>query len=453
MRKLVVGCVGVALAVWATTSLGLATAIRPLGAAALAGLTPLARITAAGRLRTPAVLQRLEQEVTLQGFYYDGSIPMVIDDFDRVKSNMRIPNEAYVPLVGAAPTGVKNGDSIEVTGTLSRPTGADPRRVLGESAVLRVGDPQRFRLVQATATPVTLQAITAVSDRLRGTIVRPPRDLHLVVPHKYAVLIAGGINGGNSHLRYWNELKAMYDILLARGYAAADITVIYADGAARGSGMTVNYAATSANISTAFTQLAAKVTASDKVFIMTNDHGGQGPSDNGSDETVTHHDEALCVWAAAGEQFVAGACPYTCYMRDDDLATQVNKLDAGATVIVVMEQCYSGGQLDDLTRPNRVMMSAASATEPSWSRSSQWNEFVYWFLAAVSGSRPDGAGAVNADTNGDGSVSMLEAFNFARANDAAGETPFYEDNGTLPAHSGTMPAGGEGTLGAATFLN
>jgi hypothetical protein len=274
------------------------------------------------------------------------------------------------------------------------------------------------------------------------------------VVHKYAVLIAGGINGGNNHGRYWHELKTMYNILKNRGYAAADITVIYDNGVAATGEMPVNYAATPANVTAAFTQLAAKVTATDKVFIFTDDHGGGGAPDASGDEAVTHHDEALCLWAAAGEQFVS--CPFTCYMKDDDVAAAVNKLNASATVIVVMEQCYSGGQLDDLTKPNRVMMSAASATEPSWGYSqnwTDWNEFTYWWFAAITGSRPDGAGAVNADTNGDGKISMLEAFNFARSHDGANETPQYEDNGTLPAHSGTMPAGGEGTLGADTFLD
>jgi len=60
---------------------------------------------------------------------------------------------------------------------------------------------------------------------------------------------------------------------------------------------------------------------------------------------------------------------------------------------------------------------------------------------------------VNADANGDGAVSILEAYNFARAHDSRPETPWYKDNGIAPPHSGAMPAGGDGALGAATFLN
>lgn len=58
----------------------------------------------------------------------------------------------------------------------------------------------------------------------------------------------------------------------------------------------------------------------------------------------------------------------------------------------------------------------------------------------------------HADTNGDGKVSILEAYNFARSQDPCPETPFYEDNGAAPAHSGAMPSGGDGALGQTTFL-
>jgi len=59
---------------------------------------------------------------------------------------------------------------------------------------------------------------------------------------------------------------------------------------------------------------------------------------------------------------------------------------------------------------------------------------------------------VNADANGDGEVSLVEAFNYARAKDTQSETPWYEDNGDGIPHSGKMPAGGDGTLGSNTSL-
>ena len=59
---------------------------------------------------------------------------------------------------------------------------------------------------------------------------------------------------------------------------------------------------------------------------------------------------------------------------------------------------------------------------------------------------------MDADANHDGRVSILEAYNFARSHDAAGETPYYEDDGVRPGHSGAMPSGGDGSLGANTYL-
>jgi hypothetical protein len=98
-------------------------------------------------------------------------------------------------------------------------------------------------------------------------------------------------------------------------------------------------------------------------------------------------------------------------------------------------------------------MSACSRFEFSYAASScPLDEFTFWYFAALTGTKPDGSGTVNADTNGDGKISILEAYNFARSHDTRPETPFYEDNGVWPCHSGAMPSGGEGALGASTYL-
>jgi hypothetical protein len=104
--------------------------------------------------------------------------------------------------------------------------------------------------------------------RVVGGITVMPRQV------KYAVLIAGGANPGNNHVRYWNDLSTMYGILRANGYKAADIYVLYADGTARDASMPVNYSATRANITTVFNLLAPKMSSFDKLYIMLNDHGG-----------------------------------------------------------------------------------------------------------------------------------------------------------------------------------
>jgi hypothetical protein len=59
---------------------------------------------------------------------------------------------------------------------------------------------------------------------------------------------------------------------------------------------------------------------------------------------------------------------------------------------------------------------------------------------------------VNADANGDGRVSMIEAFNYARSMDQSEETPWYEDRGDGIPHNGAMPSQGEGALGSNAYL-
>ena len=122
-------------------------------------------------------------------------------------------------------------------------------------------------------------------------------------------------------------------------------------------------------------------------------------------------------------------------------------------MIIVMEQCFSGGFLRDLAGNNRIIISAATQYESSWAMGPDYiyNEFSYHFTCALKGAKPDGT-SVNADANNDGEVSMVEAFNYAVANDTASETPMYEDNGDGVPHSGSMPQGGDGTLGSNTSL-
>ena len=80
-----------------------------------------------------------------------------------------------------------------------------------------------------------------------------------------------------------------------------------------------------------------------------------------------------------------------------------------------------------------------------------YDEFLYHFTAAVNKADHKGK-KVNADSNKDGDVSMVEAFNYARSKDSQSETPWYEDSGDGVPHSGAMPSQGEGKLGGNTTL-
>lgn len=245
----------------------------------------------------------------------------------------------------------------------------------------------------------------------------------------YALLFSGGINSNNAHARYWNDLKYMYMTLKKNGYTDDRIVVIYKDGVAGDNTgeMPVDYAATSTGINDAFALLKGKLDGNDQLFFFATNHGGGynqaenvnygGITDANSDEIDTYlKDETIFYYNQTGS------------ISDDFMAQKFADLKMGK-FIAVLEPCFSGGFLRDLSGDNRVIISAANEFEFSWSRGDgKYDAFSYEFTAALNGKTPEGAN-VNADQNGDGSVSMYEAYRYAKTHDTAGEHPKYDDNG------------------------
>jgi len=421
------------------------------------------------RVRGVDASKLLQQTVTVEGFYYDGSIPMVIDDIDRVALDMPLPDESFVPVVGTVPATLKSGDRVSISGTLFRPTNNDPVGVRGETTALRIVNAGQIKVLK----PTTLPRLTI------NTTIKIPAGGIKLTKNRYAVLIAGCINPSNNHVRYWNDLVTMYNILIGRGFQPSNIYVLYADGIPRpGSSLTipVNYDATPASIMTVFNQLNLKVTANDDVYVMLNDHGGGlmtvptggyaagmyggivDPAggdafDEKYNEAALHMDingdgnqnaivavhQVLCLWNWAN-------------MTDRQFAAEVNKVSRAKTIVIQMKQCFNGGFINNLRAANRIIMSSSSSDQPSWGHGPDYNfgEFTFWYFAALTGHKPDGSGAVDADANHDGKISITEAYNFARIHDTQPEILYYEDDGVIPAHN--VPTGTEGVLGSAYIL-
>lgn len=407
------------------------TSAAPTVKSTVRGTTP--RAVSAAKLQSvmkvgfgkTALLKAFDKVATIEGFYYDGSIPMIIDDINRIAQNKIMPDGSYVPLSRRLST-VKAGDKISIVGTLVRPTRRSAINFRNQFAVLEIEAQPQVTVIARTPKPILFDRRFVIDRKL----------ILGLKPNNYAILIVGGWDAAHNYVRYWNELKATYNMLVARGWPTANIKVIYAGGTPwpGDASVPVHHSATKANINAAFAAFGAKMKSTDMLYVMLNDHGGSGPSAAAGDET-------LALWDRVE-------------MRDSEFGAAVNQVTRYGTMIIQMEQCFSGGFIDDLTAPGRVIVSACNATQSSWAMPPNytWNWFTYFWLAALTGTRPDGAGAVNADTNGDGKVSMVEAFNFARTMDKGNEIPHYEDNGAVPAHSGSIPAGGDGAVGAATFL-
>lgn len=251
---------------------------------------------------------------------------------------------------------------------------------------------------------------------------------------KYAVLICGGYDAWNLHIRYHTDLQEMYTTLInTYNYPAENIYVLCADGDADGNDsiafdgvqlsmdldgngtIDCNTAATKANIVSTFQTLNTRMTSEDFLFVFTTDHGSNIASPPGS----VYDEGKLTLWNYEE-------------MRDDEFADAVNQIENYNYQVFCFEQCFSGDMINDLWGTNRVIATAANWDEYSWGRvfSSLW-------INAVNGSAPD------ADVNNDGYISMQEAFNYAELHDQSGEVPQYyesaQDLGAQLSLNGVIP--------------
>jgi len=236
--------------------------------------------------------------------------------------------------------------------------------------------------------------------------------------NRWAVIISGGANIFSNHTRYWNDCSFFYETLMNHGFLDDHIEVLISDGTnpagdqrcdpwptctppnspldLDGDGDNdTGFSATAANITTVFNQLALDLDGDDILYIFTTDHGGSTdvcPYDD--------PDSSMNLWNSTS-------------ISDTAFAFEVNKVNTLATV-VIMEQCFSGGMLDDLQGDNRVLISAARFWEISKlgvGDAAGYDEFSYYMTFALD--NPD-----DADANENDMVSMEEAYLYALAHDS-----------------------------------
>lgn len=111
----------------------------PPEAATLTGATSMKSLA---KIRTPELLKHLGKKVIIEGYFYDGSIPMLVDDFEKIRVNSLLTQDSYIPLVGRK-LKLKWGDHVKVTGILE--PGRPP--LSHESAVLRLKASSKVQLI------------------------------------------------------------------------------------------------------------------------------------------------------------------------------------------------------------------------------------------------------------------------------------------------------------------
>ena len=246
---------------------------------------------------------------------------------------------------------------------------------------------------------------------------------------RWAVLLNGGYDSSNNHVRYWNDLSNIY-ITLNSVYEFPDenIIVLCSDGLNtapdQSNGQNSNpdldgdgdadimYSCILSNINAVFAGLAANFTGTEKLFVFTTDHGSSVSGWNVVQNLWNHE-----------------------VLTDAHFAELLAAIPA-SEIICTLEPCYSGGFLDDIVVPPGpiVASSACRHDESSWAMADLiYDEYVFYWTAAVKGEDAYG-NIVDADTNDDGFVTMDEAFIYAEAHDTRPESPQYgeypEDTGS-----------------------
>lgn len=246
-----------------------------------------------------------------------------------------------------------------------------------------------------------------------------------VAGRTYAIIVSGGANKNANYERYWNDCSFIYQTLVKTyGIPKSNMYVLMSDGTnpaedmllttggytsspvdLDGDGLPdIGYAATRTNIKNVLQDLSLKLNQDDHLFFYVIDHGG-------SDDKV----ENSYIWLWNNEKLYD-------YELGEWMEPFVNK---DVTVNFVLGQCYSGGFLRELVKEGCVVTTACSGSEPSWSCPDRpYDEFVYHWTSAVN-KRDTYGNETTADFDGNGIISMHEAYTYALNSDRRNESPQF----------------------------
>ncbi len=263
-------------------------------------------------------------------------------------------------------------------------------------------------------TEVTPEPSSSMARMTTANVTLPARTFSNATSpeNRWAVIISGGISSLSNHSRYWNDCSFFYKTLIQHGFADDHIYVLISDGTndapdkfdGTNSSLDLDgdgdpdtqYSATPANIATVFNILQGNLDGDDILYIFTTDHGN-----NTSKCSFNLSTSQLILWGSS--------------ITDVNFALEVNKVQTLATVCVC-EQCFSGGMIDNLEAPNRVLMSSSRFWESSkmgtaGTGSEDYDEYSYHLTYALSH-------LSEADRNQDNAVSFEEAHFYAMAHDS-----------------------------------
>lgn len=240
--------------------------------------------------------------------------------------------------------------------------------------------------------------------------------------NRYVILFSGASNN-----RHTNDLEFLFRQLVDRFYFDEDkITVLNYDGTINYAGgpkpvtswpgdgtaytMPVHDAGTKQALEDAIDALKPKLKQDDLLLIHTNNHGGH-------DGTESY----LCTYS--GPDYTAS-----------DFASKLGELPAFADLIVMMEQCHSGGFNDaviESSTAERTTFAAACTEGKNSNGGADFDPFARDWIAAFAGADPYGAALVSdPDYDSSGRISAREAFAYADDVHDSYDSPVYSAYGT-----------------------
>jgi len=365
--------------------------------------------------------QNIGMEVTLEAYLaLEPELCLYYDLNDRLK-NAKVEEDRYLRV--STPSGVGlplgeqfHGAKVSITGIV-REDPADEAELIGEWA----GD-EYLAMLEVLATPIIIEESEVEFPSFVSLCALHP-DWCTPMPigndDTYVLIFSGGIDAGSAHMRYWNDMVFFYiTCTWFQGVNPNNIRIVYKDGVDEDGYMPVHYAATVEGVQDAFDWFDERIGLTDKFVLFVTNHGGHNYADSDGDE-LDSDDEAIYYYNENTR------------IKDDLLADLVNDLAFGE-FIGILEPCFGGGLIRDLSGPNRVIMSASTENEVSWGGHSNYGSsydlFTFYFTSALAGQFPDGT-PVDADLMTDGKISMAEAYAYATANDYADEHPQIESDG------------------------
>ncbi len=217
---------------------------------------------------------------------------------------------------------------------------------------------------------------------------------------RYAVIVAG-LGGEKEYSdRFWEQASRLYDLLVGKlGY---DDSAVYflAEDPGRDP-QRVDGKATAAEIRKVFAELSSRLSQNDQLFVFLTGHGS--------------FDGEWAKFNLVGPD-----------LRDIDFGQMLDQVEAG-TIILVNAASASGPFIDKVSRRGRVVITATRNGQEAYA-----THFGDFFVDALL--------APDADTDKNGRISILEAFEHAQA----ALVKWYDDQRRLRAEHPLLDDTGEG---------